>query len=169
MNKEKPKFKEIQHLTQIWVWLIVLIVTILAWYGFIVQIILGKPFGTNPAPDSMMVIIWLLFGIGLPFFISSTKLVTEVREDGIYFKLYPLQHSFKKILFEEIKTYKKRRYHPIREYGGWGLRFGRRGRAYNISGKKGIQFELVNGKRILIGTQRPDEFFQAVKTKEEKT
>lgn len=52
-----------------------------------------------------------------------------------------------------------RKYLPLREYGGWGLRWGifGSGTAYNISGNMGIQLVLQNGKKILVGTQKAEE------------
>ena len=38
-----------------------------------------------------------------------------------------------------------------------------RGKAYNVSGNEGVQLELTNGKRILIGSQRADELADAIK------
>ncbi len=32
-----------------------------------------------------------------------------------------------------------RKYRPIREYGGWGIRYGWNGRAYSTSGNEGVQ------------------------------
>jgi hypothetical protein len=32
-----------------------------------------------------------------------------------------------------------------------------KGRAFNVSGDKGLQLQFSNGKRLLIGTQMPDE------------
>jgi hypothetical protein len=59
-----------------------------------------------------------------------------------------------------------RTYRPVREYGGWGVRWSLRGlnanRAYNVSGDQGVQLVLTNGDRVLIGTQRPTELEAAI-------
>jgi hypothetical protein len=44
------------------------------------------------------------------------------------------------------------------------IRYGKNGKAYNISGKRGVQFEFLDGKRLLIGTQKPKELIQALDT-----
>jgi hypothetical protein len=62
----------------------------------------------------------------------------------------------------ELSKYEIRTYQPIREYGGWGIRYGSSGKAYNISGNTGMQLELKDGTRILLGTQKPEEFLKAV-------
>jgi hypothetical protein len=51
----------------------------------------------------------------------------------------------------------------MREYGGWGLRVGFSGRAYNVRGNLGVSFELSDGKRFLLGTDRANELEQAIK------
>ena len=76
--------------------------------------------------------------------------------------IFPIHRCFRKIAFKELKGYKVRAYRPILEYGGWGIRFGLKGKAYNVSGNRGVQLELTNGKRLLIGSQRPEELWQAI-------
>ena len=59
---------------------------------------------------------------------------------------------------EMITEYGVRKYNPIGEYGGWGIKgrgFGK-GRAYNVKGNMGLQLRLQDNKKILFGTQRPD-------------
>ena len=53
-------------------------VAAIQWWGFIQQIVLGKPWGNNPGPDWMMWLFWVLFGIGLPVFFHILKLTVEV-------------------------------------------------------------------------------------------
>ena len=57
-----------------------------------------------------------------------------------------------------------RTYRPLLEYGGWGIRYAPFGKgwAYNVHGSQGVQLELTNGKRILIGSQRAEELARAI-------
>ena len=155
-------FREEQKFQQVWVWLIVLGIAALVWYSAIQQIVLRRPFGDRPAPDTLLIIFWLLFGIGLPLLMLSAKLVTEVRSDGIYIRFVPFHFSFHKIPLEEVKSFEVRKYNALREYGGWGIRYGPQGKAYNVGGNRGMQLELADGKRVLIGSQRPEEFLAAL-------
>ncbi len=50
----------------------------------------------------------------------------------------------------------------LREYGGWGVKYGRAGKAYNVSGNRSVQLKLSSGKGLLIGSQRPEELAQAI-------
>ncbi len=55
-----PWFREEQRFRQPWLWLLILFLVALQWWGFIQQIVLGQPWGNRPAPDWMMVLLWLL-------------------------------------------------------------------------------------------------------------
>jgi len=109
-------------------------------------------------------IVPLIMGILCPLLFYICNLRTEVRADGLYFRFFPFQRSFHKISISDIKTYEVRTYRPIMEYGGWGIRYSLRyGKAYNVSGNLGIQLVLKNGSKILFGSQKPEEFLEALK------
>jgi hypothetical protein len=161
-------FKEEQRFRQIWLWLTVIVAAAFPWYGLIKQVILGDKFGNNPPPDWLLVLIWLAFGIGLPLLFYFTRLITEVRSDGIYIKFVPFHFKFKHYPYPEIKSYEVREYKPIREYGGWGIRYGLNGKVYNVYGNKGIQLTFKNNKKLLIGTQKPEELYRAISNAKSK-
>ena len=154
-------YREEQRFRQVWVWLLLALLVGVAWWGFVQQIILGKVFGDNPAPDLVMWIIWLVFGIGFPLFFYYLRLIVEVGNDGIHMRYFPL-HS-RTIAFKDMKSYEVRQYRPIFDYGGWGIRWSsRKGTAYNVSGNRGVMLELADGKRILIGSQDPEVLAQMI-------
>ena len=154
-------FHEVQHLRQLWLWLIILIPVVISWYAFIEQIVLGQPVGNHPAPDLVVWTIWLIFGIGFILLFCATKLITEVRRDSIYVSLFPFYS--RTIPLRGVVGYEVREYHPLREYGGLGIRFApRKKRAYTMSGNKGVELELSTGMRFLIGSQRSDELANVI-------
>lgn len=159
-------FREVQKMNQIWVWLIIAIPVIFSWYGAYQQLLLGKPFGDNPAPDWMMLLLFLAFGVLFPVFFHSIKLVTEVRKDGLYIRFYPFHRSFKIFPFETIQSYEIRTYNPIIDYGGWGIRYGPKGKAYTTTGNRGLLFEFADGKKVkklMIGSQTPEKLSEAIR------
>ncbi len=103
-----------------------------------------------------------MVGIGLPVLLYSIRLVTEVRSDGLYLRFFPFHFSFLRFPDRWHQAYEAITYSPLGEYGGWGIRYGWNGKAYNVSGNQGIQLELNEGKRILIGTQSPLDFLSAL-------
>lgn len=155
-------FKEEQRFRQVWLWVILILTCTIPWIGLIIQIILGQKIGNNPAPDWLIILIWLVFGVGFPVFFYLLRLITEVRNDGIYLRFFPFHRKFKVYPYDEIDSFAVREYKPIREFGGWGIRYGLSGKAYNVYGNKGIQLILKNKKRLLIGSQKADEFYKAI-------
>lgn len=155
-------YLEIQHIRQIWIWIFVIGLTGLFWYLFFMQIVMGVSMGNRPAPDFLLVIFWVLFGIGMPMLFISARLITEVRSDGIYIKYVPFHRTCRKIEFTDLQHFEVRTYRPILEYGGWGIRGRVHDRAYTVSGNRGVQLECLIHGRILIGSQRPEELAQAI-------
>ena len=92
------------------------------------------------------------------------KLNTRIRKDGVYYRFFPLQLKEKFVAKEDIDRYEIRKYRPISEFGGWGVKsLGEKyGRAINISGNMGLQLYLKNGKKLLIGTQKTREIEKAM-------
>ena len=156
-------FKEEQKFRQWWIWAIILLSVGVWFYSIVVQVILGKDLGDNPTSNTFLILIGVLpFIIIYAFF--SIKLITVVDSEGVHYRFVPWQRKVKTIQPSEIQEYRIRKYSPIREYGGWGVRTGSRkyGNAYNVSGNTGMQFILKNGKKLLIGTHRPEPFRRAM-------
>lgn len=162
MNREIPIFREVQKFRQYWLWVIVLGTAGMLWYGMIQQIIYKIPFGSNPAPDWWLVLFWILFGIGLPALFFNMQLITEVRTDGVYVRFVPIHRSSVRILKEDIVKFRKVEYSPVWQYGGWGIRYGFGGKAYNVSGNQGVSLELKNGRNLLIGSQKAEDLYNAL-------
>ncbi|MCY4780311.1 DUF6141 family protein [Sphingobacterium sp. UT-1RO-CII-1] len=159
-------FKEDQcftHWSVWWVWVILFGLDILLLYGVYVQLILGKPFGDKPASDvGLLFATVLLLGITLLF--ALFRLQTIIKEDGVYVRFYPFHIKMRYFPWSELEKVYVRKYKPITEYGGWGLRIGgvKNGTAYNMSGNKGLQLVFKRGKKLLIGTRKSNELQQVL-------
>jgi len=159
---DSPRFVEVQRFTQTWIWVLVLGLAGFAWFAAVVQLILGRSVGNNPAGDGAVIAIWLLVGVALPALFATARLRTEVRQHAICIRFFPFHLSFRCFPYTELRSLRARRYRPLLEYGGWGLRLGAAGWAYNTSGNLGVQLVLTSGKRVLIGSQDPDAIVAAV-------
>ncbi len=63
------------------------------------------------------------------------------------------------------KTYfEKTTYRPLIDYGGWGIRYGRKGTAYTVSGNQGIQIVFNTSRKLILGSQMPDAFEDAIQS-----
>jgi hypothetical protein len=155
-------YREVQRFTQVWIWVLVLLPAVMAWHGAVEQLVYGRPYGNNPASDQGMLAIWVVFGILFPLFMFSLRLIVEVRNEGIYVKFFPLHLSFKHYSFESLLEYNVITYRPLRDYGGWGIRYGCGGKAYNVSGNRGVMLGFRNGGRLLLGSREPDILKMAI-------
>ena len=155
-------FAETQRFRQWWILAVVGLITVGSLWAFVQQVVLGEPFGDDPAPDWAVIAIVAAFGIVLPGFILSLKLETEVRRDAVLVRLWPIHRSWVRIPLATIQEAEAVTYRPIREYGGWGLRYGPNGKAYNVSGNRGVQLAYGAGRRLLIGSRRPEELARTI-------
>lgn len=160
----QPLYREVQRFRQPWFRALILAISLISLWSLVQQIFLGQPFGNNPAPDWAVILIALVFGLGLPVLAYIVNLVTEVRNDGIYLRFFPFHSGFRKIALGDIEGYEPVDYNPIREYGGWGIRYGRKGKAYNVSGSRGVRLTLTRGKPLLIGSATPEKLAGALDT-----
>jgi hypothetical protein len=113
---------------------------------------------------TFFIIVMVIIPIAVAILFLMLKLETEVRSDGLYIRFFPFHLIYKKFAPEGLKEYYVRTYRPLKEFGGWGIRygFGESGKAYNIKGNQGLQLVFKNGKRLLIGTQKSKRLLEAV-------
>ena len=162
-------FKENQRFDQ-W-WLIALFVIVYLKFGYdLLLVYRGK---TELNTDTSIMLIFASTVLVLAtILIFSLRLKTRIDEKGISYQLSPFHLEAKNIPWESLEDCSVRKYSPILEYGGWGLRgtirlkmfgIGKNGRAYNIKGNAGIQMELKDGTKILIGTQKIEQAKEVIK------
>jgi hypothetical protein len=143
-------FEEQQYFRQAWLW--GLLLTILA--VLVVAAALARP-------DNDVIWILVAIHVGLDLLFYFMRLSVEVDTEAVHLRFFPFVR--KTIPVNDIARWEARTYRPILEYGGWGIRYRMgKGWAYNVSGNQGVQLELANGKRILIGSQRAPDLARAI-------
>ncbi|MFH6604841.1 hypothetical protein ACEZ3G_15250 [Maribacter algicola] len=157
-------FSETQRFDQWWIKLIYV-----AMIGFLLfcaynWYIANKPTGNVSAHDTTAQIAIFLSIIPVLFLMYSFNLKTRIDDIGIHYRFFPFQLNDKTVRWEELQNCYVRKYSPIKEFGGWGYRgsFGKKRKALNVKGNKGIQLEFASGKRLLIGTQKEAEAKQVI-------
>jgi hypothetical protein len=94
--------------------------------------------------------------------ISLSHLDVDVTDRGVSIAFRYLWPT-RRIGFAEIIGLEVRRYNPLLEYGGWGVRLGPKGWGYMTSGNEGVQLRLRKGIPVLIGSARPRELEAAIR------
>ena len=119
---------------------------------------------SSPVWDILVTACAVAVLAGIAVLVFALRLETQVRPDGIYVRYRPFHRRFRAFKAKDLGEFYARKYRPILEYGGWGIRCGfRGGRAYNVSGNRGLQLVFKTGKRLLIGSKKPDELEAALR------
>ena len=168
MATQQTLFWERQHFRQIWLWVVVLGVAAIFWSGFVAQVLLGNSFGSKPASDIELLILFLLMGLGLPFFFYRMSLTTVVRPGELQVRFWPFHLRPVRIPLHSLRSYERITYQPIRDYGGWGIRWSTKGKAYNMLGSEGVLLHFYDKKPLLIGSQKAGELFEAIRQAKER-
>jgi len=155
-------FREVQPLRGCLPWLIVVAIAVMMWVLLLGRLLQGKPVGPNPMPDPILILFWLVFGLAFPLAGAASRLITEVHPDSVTVQFIPFHAHARRIPFESLAACEAVTYEPLLEYGGWGIRFGLDGRAYNVSGHEGVRLSLNDGGEILIGSNHPDALASAI-------
>lgn len=153
-------FEETQRFNQWYLWLL-----LLGCNGLVLFLLIKSLFKPK-APHRTVNVLVLSLAAALMLSISALmyliRLETEITQQGVRVRFYPIHAEFRTYLWDSIKTAHTRIYKPIAEYGGWGIKGSRENRAFNIAGNEGLQLVLKDGKKILIGTQHRAEIEKAL-------
>jgi hypothetical protein len=167
MGGNPVPFHEEQRFRQVWLWVMLVAVQTAVLgpllFGIVGQLVFGEPFGTRPASDAALALggtAAVLFCGALTWLFLAMALRITVDGGGILVRFRPF--LTRRLSFGDIADCVARRYRPILEFGGWGIRVGWRKRAYNVSGNLGVQLVLRDGRRVLLGSQRPAELAAAI-------
>lgn len=161
MNHSRPVlFDERQGMPK-WARILALAIPAGAAYMCYVQLLLKRPVGNRPMSDAGLIVLTLAL-LAFSVLLSRIHLRTRVYPGLLTIRLWPFVN--RRVPVEEIEKIEVRTYSAIREYGGWGWRFGFAGdTAYTMWGNRGVQVRLRGGKGFLIGSQKPGELAAALR------
>ena len=141
-------FEEKQKFNQWWLWVILLSFPIVS---------------VGPFDDNEINVYYVLIGLAIPLLFYLFELRIKVNANGLHYQFFPFHLKFHTIKMDKIESFKAMEYSPLKEYGGWGIKYGFKGKAYNVSGNKGVKVHLSNKRNILFGSQKYKELEKALK------
>ncbi len=93
---------------------------------------------TLPAVVIITLVLFLLYFIQLNW---------SINQKGFYYRYFPFVNKTRFIPAEEIQSITLEKINPIRDFGGWGLRYSKKyGKAYTTQGNHVIRVHLKSGK-----------------------
>jgi len=129
-------FEENQKFTQWWVWLILL-----------------SPLFIVAATKNIISYEGLILSLIFVVF-YFLELRVKVSKQGIQYQFFPFHLKSYFIKIEEIENIEAIKYKPLGDYGGWGIRYGFKGKCYNVKGNLGVKVYLKKGSYVLFGSQK---------------
>lgn len=144
LSIDKTTYRESQKLFPLW------LILVLSASFIPVAIVL-----ISSETNFSLVIGYLLIITGLLFSASTIRLHLYLDSKVIIVKYFPFLLKPKKIELSNVIELKVRKYSPLREFGGWGVRFNFLNKAicYNTPGTNYLlDILLNNSKRVQIST-----------------
>lgn len=92
------------------------------------------------------------------------RVKTTISQESIQIQIVPFNLYNKTFYWNDIRKVEVVTYSAIKEYGGWGYRVRKNGKAINPSGDKGLKIHFKNGTHLLVGTRKVDEMQQFLKS-----
>ena len=125
------------------------------------QVVLGHPWGEHPLSNGE-VIGWTVFLWLIYLRLVTVRLVTEVRTRELVVALKGLWR-LRRVPLSHIQSVETITHDIARDYGGFGIRSTREGKAYVAVGSLGVRVTLDGGEVLVIGSQRPAELAAALR------
>ena len=95
--------------------------------------------------------------------VFGLKLKWTISKDSFTFKYNPFYNKWRKIPLAEIKKIETMRINPLKEFGGWGFRYGKLGQAFTTTGRMIIHIETVEGQKFNFSVSNAEKADIAIK------
>lgn len=131
----------------------------------LVFILFGKILYTNITSgfQSSSILSLIILPLCMILFIVF-KVKTNINKDEIHVRITPFNLTNQIIKWNDTSKVEVVEYSAMKEYGGWGYRRNKNGRAINPSGKFGLKIHFKDGKHLLVGTRKPEELKSFLKS-----
>jgi hypothetical protein len=125
------------------------------------QVVLGRQWKGQSLSNGD-VIFWSIFLWLIYLRLITVRLITKVSGEKLEVKLRGLWRR-RRIPLADIRSAEPITFHPVRDFGGYGIRNIPGGKAWLADSTSGISLKLADGKTIVIGTHRPAELAAALR------
>jgi hypothetical protein len=105
-----------------------------------------------------------IVGVGLGFRHVFGGLTVLVQDTRIFLHFGSLSLIHKVIPFREIQALDSVHYHPIREFGGWGIRGWGKKKAWTVRGSEAVVVMLPDARLFYIGSDHPRRLEERIRS-----
>ncbi len=69
----------------------------------------------------------------------------------------------KRVRYAQIEDLESVKYHPLREFGGWGVRFNGKKRAWTARGDRAVVLHMSDGLLLYVGSDNPQRLEERIR------
>lgn len=113
-------------------------------------------------PEAQWTILIPILAFLLLYFI---QLEWKFTESDFRYRFFPFIIKEKIIQYSDIQTMSVMKINPLFEFGGWGLRRGKLGKAYTTEGNLIIHMELKSGQKLNFTVKNKSEVERVIQLK----
>lgn len=125
------------------------------------QVVFHKPWGSHPMTDGGLIFLTVLLS-AVYLRLITVKLVTELCSTELTVAMRGLWKR-RHIPVAEIRSAELASYDAVADFGGYGIRSGRRGTAYIARGNQGVELTLSDGHKVLVGSRHPSDLLEKLR------
>ncbi len=151
-------FKEEQTYRGTWVMYLILMLEIPTLI-LVTTLVLNSDTDQKESTIGLFFVLFIM--ITVMVFIFDLKLTTKIDSSGIHYRYFPL-NKWREIPKEQILSAKVISFSPLTDHGGWGIKGNSTTKAYTVIGEKGLELDINEKKKILIGTQKYRELSEFI-------
>jgi len=93
----------------------------------------------------------------------SMKQTIQINETGVLYKQSPLINKFKTIPWDTIQNWELKKISPLRDFGGWGIRYTGSKTGYIMDGDFGLELNTGKKKKIVLSIKNRGEVERLLK------
>jgi len=153
-----PVYREVQYIRRHWLVLTLVGISVGGLFLIIRHRQMNQSLG---AFFDMTMGVSVLLTVLLAVWFMKARLVTEVRQDGLFVH-YEWLWKPKEISYAEIASVEAFTYRPIRDYGGWGIRRGKGEYMWNAYGDRAVRLHFKSGVAFSLGSETPEKLVGAI-------
>lgn len=106
----------------------------------------------------------ILAAVGMFLVIPNGGQRISVTRDNVTIRWGIVGFTVLKLKMKEITGAELREFSPLKEFGGYGIRFNREMHAYYMRGSLGVKLDTISGKKYLIGSDHPENLLAVIQT-----
>ena len=137
-------------------------IQIVFWGTMVIAMVAVATTPGSPAMGRMGTLILLAGVLALTQWIVA-GLTVRLYRDHMEMSLGTARIFRKRVRYDDIQDLESVKYHPLGEFGGWGIRYSGKKRAWTARGDQAVVLHLADGIRLYVGSDNPQRLEERIR------